>query len=312
MTLATNAFTTYLAIGNREDLSDIIYNIAPTDTPFLSGVPRTNADAVLHEWQTDTLAAAAQNSQLEGDVPSADSATATVRLSNTAQIAYKTPRVTGTQEVMLKAGRRSELAYQVAKRGHEIKRDMENDLLANTQENTGGASTARVLGAIPSWIDTNTSNGTSGTDGSLGNTLRTDGTQRDFTEVLFKDVIQLIWDAGGDPDCIMLGSFNKRVMSGFTGNATRFKTAEDKKLVATIDVYDSDWGSLQIVPNRFQRARDVLIIQKEMWAVAYLRPFHIKELGTTGDEERRMLIAEYTLEARNEAASGAVWDVNVS
>ena len=316
MALATDAFTTYSAIGNREDLSDVIYMISPTDTPFMSGIPRTKATSVLHEWQTDALASASgSNAVLEGDEATTDAATATVRLSNTAQISDKVPRVTGTQESVNKAGRKSEMSYQVAKRAQELKRDMETSLLANTAETTGDTTTARVTGGIGAWITTNISLGSGGSAAGtalVGNTARTDGTQRAITEALLKASLKLCWDNGGDPECIMVGSFNKQVISGFTGNATRFKGAEDKTLKAAIDIYDSDFGELEIVPNRFQRARDCLVLQKDFWGVAYLRPFQLWDLAKTGDTERKQLLVEYALESRNEAASGAVFDCSTS
>ncbi len=313
MALATNAFTSYSAIGNREDLIDTIYNIAPTETPFLSGVASVASNAVLHEWQTDSLAAAAANNQLEGDDQDADAATPTTRLSNTCAISKKIPRVTGTQEVVRKAGRVSEMDYQVAKRALELKRDMETNLVGvNTAENTGGSTTARITGSYTTWVTTNTSNGAGGADGSAGNSARTDGTQRALTESLLQTVLQAAWDAGGDPDCLMAGSFNKRKISTFTGNATREVAAEHGRLHSAISYYESDWGMLEIIPNRFQRARDLLVLQKSMWAVAYLRQFQLTDLSKTGDSERKQLLAEYALEARNEAASGAVWDLTTS
>ncbi len=129
---------------------------------------------------------------------------------------------------------------------------------------------------------------------------------------MLKAVLQAIWDAGGEPDCIMTGSFVKRSISAFTGNATRYIDAEDKQLVTSIDVYVSDWGELRIVPNRFQRARDLLVLQKNMWAVAYLRAFRLMDLSKTGDSERKHLLAEFSLESRNEASSGAIWDLSTS
>jgi hypothetical protein len=313
MALPTDTFTSYSAIGNREDLSDVIYNVDPTDTPFLTSIPRTKATAVLHEWQTDALAAAsATNAVLEGDDATTDAVTATTRLSNTCQISDKVPRVTGTQQAVVAAGRKDELAYQIVKSAKELRRDMESSLLANNAEVTGDATTARELGGIGAWIDTNTSAGSGGSDGSVGNTARTDGTQRAFTETLLKTVLGLCWDNGGDPDCIMLGRFNKQAASGFTGNATRFKEAEDRALMASIDIYESDFGQLEIIPNRFQRARDGLVLQKDMWAVGYLRPVQIVNLAKTGDSERRQIIVEYTLESRNEKASGLVADLTTS
>lgn len=313
MATPSNSFITYDAKGNREDLADVIFMITPTDTPFLSGIPRTKATAVLHEWQTDALASAsATNAVLEGDDATTDAATATTRLSNTCQISDKVPRVSGTQEAVNKAGRKSEMAYQVSKRAQELKRDMESSLLANNAEVTGDTTNARECGGIEAWINTNTSVGSGGTAGSLGNTARTDGTNRALTESLIKTELASCWNEGGDPEKIMVGSFNKQTVSGFTGNATRFKGAEDGSLQAAIDVYNSDFGELQIVPNRFQTAESTLILQLDMWAVAFLRPFQLWDLAKTGDTERKQLIVEYTLESRNEAASGAVFDCTTS
>lgn len=310
----TNTFLTYSAVGNREDLSDLIYNIDPTDVPFLTGVPRTDAEATLHEWQTDSLAAASgTNAILEGDDASSDAATPTVRLSNTCQISDKVPRVSGTQQKVKKAGRKNELAYQIVKRSKELRRDMETSLLANNAEVTGDSTTARELGGIETWIATNASVGAgAGAVGGAGNTARTAGTLRDFDETLLKARLQAIWNAGGNPDCVLLPAHQKTVMSGFTGNATRMINAQDKELVATIDVYKSDFGDLEVVPARFMVSTSVLILEKERWAVSYLRPVQISDLAKTGDSERRQIIVEYTLEARNEKASGAVFDTNNS
>ena len=312
MALPASTLHTGIQIGRREDLSDVVYDISPTDTPFLSGVARTKATGILHEWQTDSLATAAQNAVVEGDEATTDAATVTTRLSNSCQISDKVPRITGTAEAVNKAGRKSEMAYQVSKRARELKRDMETGLLRNGAEATGDTTTARALGAVPAWVTTNSSVGTGGSDGSLGNTARTDGTQRAFTEALLKTVVQSCWDSGGDPDCLMLGSFNKQAASTFTGNATRFKGAEDAELVAAIDVYNSDFGEFQIIANRFQRSRDAWLLQKDLWAVAYLRAFQLQDLSKTGDSERKQLLVEFSLESRNEAGSGIIADLTTS
>lgn len=313
MAIATNTFTSFDAVGNKEDVSDVIYNVDPEETPFLNSAQNTTATNKLHQWQTDTYAAAAANAQVEGDdSPSATAVTATTLLSNTCQISRKIPQVSGSQEAIASYGRESDMGYQVAKMGVELKRDMETVLLANNAEDTGGSTQARNLGALLSWIDTNTSAGSGGSDGSAGNTARTDGTQRAFTEDLLTPVLQSIWDNGGNPNAIMLGSFNKRQLSGFSGNATRQIEATGKRLVTSIEVYESDWGVLEVVPNRFMRSRDVLILEMQMWAIAWLRPFHLIDLAKQGDAEKKMLLAEYTLEARNEQASGGVFDLTTS
>lgn len=319
MTLETDAFTTYSAKGNREDLSDVIYNVDPMDTPFLTSVPTEKATSVKHEWQIDSLASASNQAVLEGDSATIDAASATTRLSNTCQIQDKVPRVTGTQMAVVSAGRKDELAYQVVKRTKELRRDHEVALLGDVAEVAGGASTARKLGGIEAWFTSNVSRGTGGSSGGTGDTASTNGTQRDFTEDQLKTVLLSCWNNGGDPDCIMVGGSHKQTFSTFTGNATRFKTAEDKELTATIEIYHSDFGDIEVIPNRFIEGttaaggsgiRSALILQKNMWAVAWLRPTQISRLGKTGDTDNRHIVSEFTLVSRNEAASGIIADLN--
>ena len=313
MAQPTNTFDTYDSVGEREDLSDVIYSISPTDTPFISSAAKTKATAVLHEWQTDALAAAATNNAvIEGDEATLDAVSATTRLSNSSQIMDKTVVITGTQESVDKAGRASELAYQIAKKAKELKRDMEATITGNQAEVAGNSTTARKFGSLGAWIETNDDLGASGSSGGAGNTARTDGTQRAFTESQLKAVIKKCWDEGGDPSMIMLGSFNKQVLSGFTGGSTRFDPAENKRLVAAVDVYESDFGAMTVVPNRFQRARDVFVLQPDMFATAFLRDFSLMDLAKTGDATKQALLAEYTLVSKNEKASGAIFDVTTS
>ena len=313
MAQPTNTFDTYDSIGEREDLSDVIYNISPTDTPFLSSAAKTQATAVLHEWQTDSLATAVTTNQvIEGDEATADAISATTRLSNSCQIMDKVIVITGTQEAVDKAGRASEIAYQIAKKAKELKRDLESSLTSNNAEVTGSATAARVSGGLRSWVATNDVMGTSGTSGGLGNTAAGNGTQRVFTESLLKSVIKSVWNAGGNPTMIMVGPFNKQKLSGFTGNSTRFDAGADATLYTSVDVYASDFGQLQVVPNRFSRDRDAWVLDMDYWGVAFLRDFTMHELSKTGDSEKRQLLLEATLESRNEAASGLVADVTTS
>ena len=318
MALPTNTFSTYAAIGNREDLSDIIYRIDPTDTPFMSGCETEKATAVNHEWQTQALAAASgANAQLEGDDVTADATTATVRLGNIAQISRKSPRVTGTQRAVEHAGRDDEMAYQEMLKGLELKRDMETVLVGTNQAKvTGNTTTARKTASVLSWIKTNTSKGASGADPAAadGTGTRTDGTQRAFTEANLKTVLQAVWNAGGKPDTIMVGGFNKQVFSTFTGRATQVEDTKGRKIIAAVDAYESDFGKISIVPNRFQRARDALVLQMDMWAIAYLngRKMLSMPLAKTGDSDLKTIISEYALVSRNEAASGGVFDNTTS
>ena len=318
MAQVTGTYSVYDAKGLREDLSDIIYSIAPTETPFMSGIGKEKATAVLHEWQTDSLASAsAANAQVEGDEISFAAPTATTRVNNRTQISRKSVIVSGTLESVTKAGRNNELAYQISKASKELKRDMESSLTANNSPVVGDDSTARELAGLAGWIQANNDAGAGGANGQVSSadvpgTARTDGTQRAFTESQLKAVIKKCWDEGGDPSMIMLGSFNKQVLSGFTGGSTRFDPAENKRLVAAVDVYESDFGAMTVVPNRFQRARDVFVLQPDMFATAFLRDFQLMDLAKTGDATKQALLAEYTLVSRNEKASGAVFDVTTS
>ncbi len=319
MALPTNAFATYEAVGNREDLSDKIYRIDPVDTPFVSGVDKTKATAVNHEWQTQALAAAAANAQLEGDDAVADAATLTVRLGNIAQISRKVPQVSGTQQAVEHAGRDNEMAYQEMLKGLELKRDMEFIIVgSNTAKVTGADATPRKTASVLSWIKSNTSKGTAGgaADPSTadGAGTRTDGTQIPFTENRLKTVLSAAWIAGGKPDTIMTGAFNKQQFSTFTGRASPIEDTKTKKITASVDAYESDFGVLKVVANRFQRTRDVLVLQMDMWAIAYLngRRFVSIPLAKTGDSVKKEVLSEYALEARNEKASGGVFDNTTS
>lgn len=311
MAIVTNTFLTFSAVGNREDLADTIYNISPTDTPFQAKIDKNKATAVLHEWQTDALGAAAANAQLEGDDVAFTAVTATTRVSNRCQISYKTVVVSGTQDAVNKAGRKKEIVYQLMLRSKELRRDIEFVLTNNQAPVTGDSTTARQLRPLCGWYATNDDRGASGADGTTS-AAATDGTQRALTETMLKTVIQNCWTQGGDPDTIMCGAFNKTVMSGFTGNNTRMQDTSNKKLIAAIDVYVSDFGTHKIVPNRFSRARDVHVLDTSLWAMSTLRPIQTVDLAKTGDAEKGMILAEYTLESRNEAGSGIVADLTTS
>ena len=318
MAQITNTYSQYDAKGEREDLSDIIYSISPTDTPFMSNIGKNKATAVYHEWQTDALAAAASNNhQVEGDEVAFNAMVATTRLGNRTQISRKAVIVSGTLESVSKAGRNNEMAYQISKASKELKRDMETTLLLNQAPVTGNDTTARKLAGIETWIEANTNHASAGSPTPAdptgdGTDVRVVGTQRAFTEAQLKDVVKKCWDSGGDPSMIMLGSFNKQKLSGFTGGSTKMSQATDKTLVAAIDIYESDFGSMTVVPNRFSRSRDVFVLQPDMWAVAYLRDFQMIDLAKTGDAEKKAMLAEYTLVAKNEAANGAIFDLTTA
>lgn len=316
MAIVANTFTRYSATGIREDLSNVIYNISPEETPFISNIGRENVKNTFFEWQTDSLAAAsASNAALEGDdITSFTAVSPTSRIGNYTQISRKEVVISGTLEALDKAGRRSELTYQLAKLGSELKRDMESALLANQSPVAGNTTTARRTAGLPAFIKTNTSFGTGGAD-TAGIAARTDGTQRAFTEALLKGVIAKVWESGGTPKMLMVGSFNKQAASGFDGIATRFRdvpAGQQAQIVGAADVYVSDFGTVNIVPNRFQRARDAFIVDPQYASMAVLRPIQQMELAKTGDAEKRLMLVEYGLKVNNEAAHGIVADLTTA
>lgn len=312
-------YQTYTAIGQREDLSDVIYNISPTDTPFMSSIGKTKATAVYHEWQTDSLAAAVlTNYAVEGATASDATMSPTTRVGNRTQIAQKTVKISGTLQSVDKAGRKSEKAYQLAKASAEIKRDMETTLLSNQVASNGDSSTARKLGGLQAWLSTNGDFGTDGVAGSGGTTARTNGTNRTFTEAILQTVVKEVYASGGNAKVLMVNPAHKQTVSAFAGIAAqRFMAPANAPttIIGAADVYMSDFGTLSVVPNRFMTSTNscdetAFVLDPDMAAVAYLRPFQTNELAVTGDNESTQLLAEYTLEVKNQAAHGIIADLS--
>ena len=310
-------YQTYTAIGQREDLSDVIYNISPTETPFMSSIGKTKATAIYHEWQTDSLAAVnTSNAAVEGATASDATMSPTTRVGNRTQISQKTIKISGTLEAVNKAGRKSEKAYQLAKASAEIKRDMEAILLSNQVAASGNSTVARKLGGLQTWLNSNYSGGTNGTAGSGGTTARVTGTDRAFTATQLNTVMQSAYTNGGSPTMLLVTPAQKVVASTFTGIATRYRDVpanQQAQIINAADVYVSDFGIIQIVPDRFIPNSDnddtAFLLDTEMAAVAYLRPFQTVELAQTGDAELTQLLVEYTLEVKNEAAHGIISDL---
>ena len=319
MAQLANVFSTYDNTGIREDLANIIENISPTDTPFMSAIGRTTATQTNHEWMTDTLAAASDtNAAIEGDESTIAAATGPRRLGNRTQISTKVVHTTTTNDWVSKAGRPgTELAYRIEKAGKELKRDMEAILSRNKPLAVGSDAAARTLASFETWIQTNDSRGAPGADAANTNgqpdaaAAPTDGTQRPYTEDLLKTVLQSIFTNGGEPSIAIHGPTQKRVSSTFTGNSTRMQnTAESNVLATSYKVYESDWGQLTFVPSRFNRDRSVLILDPSKWALAIGEDFRMKPLAETGLSNKRLMWIEYTLQANNEASSGIVADLS--
>ena len=303
----------------REDLSDIIYNIAPLDTPFMSGCGKATADNTYFEWQTDTIAAGSSNQQVEGDDASADARAVPTRVGNYTQISRYVVQTTGTNEAVNNAGFKSAQAYQLAKKAKQLKRDIEYQLTSNEAQNGGAAGTARKTGGLSAWIATNwvSGNPSSGTPaaGGSGTSAPTDATATaSITEAMLKEVIKDTYDEGGEPDMIMCKPAIKQAISDLAQSVSELRTSADKvapaHVVAAVDVYVSDFGTFQIVPSRNQfRAQDLFVLDMDFFEVAYLRPFKTETLAKTGDSIQQMLIVEYGLKVNNEKSSGFLADI---
>lgn len=315
-----STFTRFNAVGAREDLADVIYDISPQDTPIMSSIGKSKATAVYHELQTDSLATASTgNAAVEGADATSATLSPTKRVGNYTQIVQKTIQISGTLEAVDKAGRKSEKAYQLAKASAELKRDIEAIITANQGQSAGNSTTARVMGSLLSWIKTNTNkqeSTTAGTDPTTsGVSTRGDGTTRTFTETMLKDVVQKVFTSGGTPTLLVVPPALKQVVSNFTGLAQhRYNSnaSGEVTILAGADLYQSDFGVISIVPNRFMRSRDALVLDPEYAALAYLRPFQTNDLAKTGDSEKTQILAELTLEMRNEAAHGIVADLSAT
>ena len=316
MAQPSNTFDSYDAVGIREDLSDVITNISPEETPFFTKCRKTTARNTLVEWQTDALRASAANAHIEGDETTANAMTATTRLNNRTQIFKNAVTVPDTDEGLDKAGRQREIAYQVVKIAKEQKLDIEKALFDNNAKVAGNSTTARELAGAPSWLTSNITNtGSGGADPTGdGTDARTDGTQTAFAQADFDSCMQSIWDNGGTPETVYLSSFQMNVALGFTGNNNQRSSVQagDERVIKSLAVYVTPWGTVEFIPSRENRGRDVFIMQDDMWEVATLRPTKNVELAKTGDATKRQVVTELTLCAKNEAANGMVVDCSTS
>ena len=318
MAQPANLFDTYDSVGIKQDLSDIIYNVDPSATPFYSKSSKTKAKNTLVEWQTQALRASAVNAHIEGDATSADAVTPTVRLGSRTQIFKNAVVVSDTDEAVDNAGRAKELAYQTLLIAKEQKLDIELALFANQGNVVGSSSAARKTGGVPSWLITNV-NFVSASSGANptgdGTDARTDsGAPTAFTQAKFDDVMQSIWEEGGKPDTCYLSAFQMNVALGFTGNNNQRSAVQagDETVVKSLAVYVTPWGTVQFMPSRENRSRDVFILQDNMWECAVLRGTKNVALAKNGDNTTRQITTELALCSKNEKANGAIYDNTTS
>ena len=315
MAQPTNTFDTYDSVGIREDLKDVIYNISPEETPFYSKSGKTTAKNTLVEWQTDSLRASAANAHIEGDATTAEARTATTRLGNYTQIFKNAVVVSDSDDSVDNAGRAKEIAYQTLKIAKEQKLDIEKALFDNNARAAGNSTTARELAGAPAWLTTNTDFGSGGADPTGdGTDARTDGTQEAFSQSRFDSVMQSIWEEGGKPDTVYLSAFQMNVALGFTGNNNQRSAVQagDERVIKSLAVYVTPWGTVEFMPSRENRSRDVFIMQDDMWEVGVLRATKNVALAKTGDNTTRQVVTELTLCAKSEAANGGIFDNTTS
>lgn len=333
MAIISNTVQTFQMVGIREDLSDIITNIAPTETPFYSMCRKGKANNRTPEWQRDTLRAPnPANAVVEGnDSPSAVSAGQPDRLKNIVQLFDETVIVSDTAQVVNTAGRSNELKYQVAKSGKALKRDIEMRVVGNYASVVGNTSTAGQCAGAEAWITSNVERNTGGANGGFNSgtglvAAATDGTARTFTEALLKSAIKKAWDAGGEPDTIMVSGAKKQTFSSFTGIATQMNRVDDQNKVmiyGAADIYKSDFGTHKVVPNRFIGAsatrtatnglypgQTAMILTPSTWEIKFLQPFQTLPLARTGHAEKRLLKAELTLGCKEERGNAVVADLS--
>lgn len=318
MAQPTATFDSYDAVGIREDLSNVIYNVSPEETPFYSKAKKGKAANTYVEWQTDTLRASASNAHIEGDATTANARSATSRLGNYTQIFKNAVVVPDTDMGLDKAGRGREIAYQVMKTAKEQKLDIEKALFDNNARVAGNSSTARELAGAPAWLVTNTDFGANEGANPTGDgtDARTDETTTliAFSQDRFDGVMQSIWEEGGKPDTVYLSAFQMNKALAFTGNNNQRSAVQagDERVIKSLAVYVTPWGTVEFMPSRENRARDVLITQDDMWEVAVLRPTKNVELAKTGDNTTRQVVTELTLKCLNEKANGGIFDNTTS
>lgn len=320
--MAVNANTqeTYDLTTVLEDLSEEFISITPTETPFVKMCGMRTAENSYFEWtETDLAAVDESNRVAEGESsPGNDAATNDVRKGNYTQLSDKVVEISSRSQAVRGAGNRQRMNRQKAFKLRELKRDIAKMLLNNVAASAGSSGTASQTAGLPAFLTSNVDRGATGANGTTSgtgeagypNAAATDGTQRAITETILKSVIASCWDAGAEPSVVLCGSSQKQTMSTFTGNATRYKEAEDSKLNAAIDVYISDFGELQIIPNRFQRTRDVFVLDPEFVSIAWLQKINSTPLAKTGHSDREMIAGEYGLQVDSQKAHGIIADVS--
>lgn len=304
-------------VGKPRDLMGMIFDIAPTDTPFLSMCGKSSASQTLHEWQTDDLAAPGENSRVEGAETTVFQASMTEELNNKTQILSKAVNVSGTAQAVDQAGVDDQYARQLARRTKELKKDLEYALMQNKLARADNGTNGRLMTGLPCWLKTSVDLGDGGAV-ATDSAVATEGTLRVPTEAMLKQVLADIYTEGGNPETVMMAPDIRVTMSEIlNGGATRMENVDKQKVTATIDVYVSDFGTVKLVPNRVQAnvpysQNCAFVLDPDYWKVAYLRGFKEEKLAKTGDSDKSHILVECTLEARQPKSSGMIADLKAS
>lgn len=314
MAVPANSLQTYQSTNNAENVTEIVMNIDPIDTPLLTLAKKTTAEATYTQWPIEALSAVdTANANIEGDDATIDASATPILVGNWTQLMDKTASVTTTQEAIKRYGVKNEMAKQMAKKSKELKRDMETIMFLNQARVVGAAGTAQRMRSLPSWLTTSASRGVGGANGSA-TTAATDGTQRNFTEALLRGlIVTSITNADDLPSVLFAGPANRaNVSTQLSGNSTRFYELKDGQLNASISVYRSDYGPLKIVMDRFQRERDMFLINPDYIGIRTLEPMQTQDLAVTGLTKKKQLWCNWTLECGNEKAHAVLADLNVA
>jgi len=330
MAAPTNAVQTFAQIGIREELSDVILNLSPTETPFMTMAKKGTTKSRTPEWMKDRLRAPnPANAVIEGNDSTGTSLAQPTRLKNIVQLFEEVVIVSDTARSVDTAGRNDELKYQIAKSGKALKTDMEMRFLGNYASVVGNSTTAGQSAGAEAWLTTNVDRGATGANGGFSAGIvsaATDGTTRVYSEALLKAVIKKVWDYGGDPSIIMMTGSKKQTASTFAGIAAPVTQIEDNQksiqIYGATDFYKSDFGHHKFVANRFVGAatsrtatnglypgNSVLVLSPDTWQTKFLQPFRVVELARTGHAEKRLLRAEATLACMDEGGNGVIADL---
>ncbi|BCL70520.1 MULTISPECIES: DUF5309 domain-containing protein [Vibrio] len=322
MAKLANTFVSSDAVGNREELSDVVSRITPEDTPIYSMIKKEKAKSTHPEWEIDELAAPGENFHPEGDEFDFDRIDTPARVGNYTQIFRKSWAVSRTQNSVDNAGNAEKIKYQKLKKGIEIRKDIEYALL----DNKGSVATdPRKMGALTSWYETNVDRGALGANGGFNAATgltepATAGTQRAFSKALLDTTMQQVYHSGGTTKFAVCSPYVKSVFTTFMSdpNVAQFRyatTGGKNTIIATADVYEGDFGKVMIVPNRVQSANaamasNVHLLNPSLLSVKMLDKIkNVPNLAKTGDAEKGVVLGEGTLCVKNEKGLGVIADV---